>query len=128
MIMGSDSGQRIHSRSGPAAELLMALEHHKAGRLRRAEAHYRQVLRKVPKHPDALHLLGVIALDRGRPEQAIELIRKALAVQPNLAQAYSNLGNALLACGRRAEAIANYRRAIDLEPHFAVAQITLAEH
>lgn len=125
MIMGSDSGQRIHSRSGPAAELLMALEHHKAGRLRRAEAHYRQVLRKVPKHPDALHLLGVIALDRGRPEQAIELIRKALAVQPNLAQAYSNLGNALLACGRRAEAIANYRRAIDLEPRFAVAHNNL---
>jgi tetratricopeptide (TPR) repeat protein len=114
-------GDHRAGRSEPAADLAMAFEHHKAGRLGRAEAHYRRVLQKVPGNPDALHLLGVIALDRGRPDQAIQLINSALASQPDLAQAHSNLGNALLARGRTAEAIASYRRAIGLSPRFAAA-------
>jgi tetratricopeptide (TPR) repeat protein len=104
---------------------LAGFEHQKAGRLARAEAHYRRVLRRIPGHPDALHLLGVIALDQGHPHQAIRLITNALAIRPNLAQAHSNLGNALLSAGRTTEAVASYRRAIALEPHFAAAHNNL---
>src|ERR1700732_3490388 len=100
-------------------ELLAGLEHHRAGRLKRASAIYRKILNKAPDNPDALHLLGVVALSDRRPARAIQLIGKAIAVSPRSAEAYSNLANAQHAAGRPAEAHASYRRAIDLNPNFA---------
>jgi len=47
-----------------AQALELALGHHQAGRLGEAESLYRQVLAVEPRHPDALHLLGVAAHDR----------------------------------------------------------------
>ncbi len=81
-------------------KLAVALEHHRAGRLKRAEALYRKFLRKAPENPNALHLLGVIAAARGDPDQAIQLIGKAVAAVPDFAEGHSNLGNALRAVGR----------------------------
>jgi tetratricopeptide (TPR) repeat protein len=111
--------------AAPTADLIAALEHHRAGKLDRAEALYRKFLRKAPGNPDALHLLGVIAAARGDPDQAIELIGKAVAAVPNFAQGHSNLGNALRAAGRFADACVSYRRAITLRPDFAAAHSNL---
>src|SRR5438105_10283453 len=74
-----------------ATELSTALEHHRAGRLERASAIYRKILNKAPDNPDALHLLGVIALGDRRPERAIQLIGRAVAVSPRSAEAYNLL-------------------------------------
>ena len=120
-------GHVARQNSGPTDDLLSAFNHHKAGRIDRAEALYRRVIRKNPSDPDAHHLLGVIALDRGSLDQAIQLIEKALAVRPNMAQAHSNLGNALLAKGLTTNAIAHYRRAIELEPGFGAAYCNLGK-
>ena len=43
------------------------LAEHQAGRLYEAQIIYKQVLSIDPRHPDAFHLLGVIALQRGIP-------------------------------------------------------------
>src|SRR5580693_2673279 len=107
---GDRVDQRRHAMS--ATKLAVALEHHRAGRLKRAEAFYQKFLRKAPGNPDALHLLGVIAAARGDPDQAIQLIGKAVAAAPNFAEGHSNLGNALRAAGRFAKAAASYRRAL----------------
>jgi Flp pilus assembly protein TadD len=56
------------------------MERHKAGKLPEAEHLYRRVLRFDPDNADALHLLGVIASQLGRPAEAVELIAKAVAV------------------------------------------------
>jgi Flp pilus assembly protein TadD len=56
----------------------VAVMHHQAGRLAKAEACYRQVLQAEPNHADAAHLLGVIALQVGRYELAGDLIRQAI--------------------------------------------------
>ena len=82
--------------------------------------------RRFPDHPDALHLLGVIAHQRGRQERAIQLIERALAIMPEFAPAHLNLGNALKAAGRRSEALNSYRRAIELKPDYAGAWCNLA--
>jgi tetratricopeptide (TPR) repeat protein len=103
-----------------------AYAHDQAGRLDRAEALYRRVLQKAPDHADALHLLGVIAHDRGRHARAVQLIRRALAIMPDFPAAHANLGSALKAMGRRTEAAASYRRAIALKPDYAVAHSNLA--
>ncbi len=62
------------------AELLAAgLQHHQAGRLAEAEAHYQRVLGIMPDHADVLHLLGGVAYQTGRHKAAIELIGRAIA-------------------------------------------------
>ena len=55
----------------PQDLLQIALEHHRAGRLRQAEAGYRALLDSAPDDPDALHWLGVLLYQAGRAEQAI---------------------------------------------------------
>jgi len=93
-----------------------AYAHHRAGRLDKAEALYRKVLKRAPGHADTLNLLGLIALARGRPERAVQLIAESVRRNPRFADGHSNLGNALLAAGRSDEAVASYRQAIILAP------------
>ena len=75
----------------------LAVQHQNAGDLTQAESIYRQILEADPDQPQALHLLGVIAHQRGESEQAVTLIEKALSINPTYADAHSNLGNALKA-------------------------------
>ena len=105
--------------------LEIATRHHVAGQLAEAEAIYRQILAQQPAHSGALHLLGVIASQCGKPESAVEMIREALRIQPDFPAACVNLGNALHALHRRDEAGAAYRRAIELQPDFAEAHNNL---
>ena len=60
-----------------------AMQAHGAGQLDVAETLYRQVLTAVPRHPDALHLLGVLEAQRGHQDLAAELIAQAIAVNPD---------------------------------------------
>lgn len=107
----------------PAADtarlLRQAIEHHRAGRLREAEAACRRALRADPSQPAALNLLGAIARQAGRPEAAIELFRRAIARVPDYAEAHYNLGNALRDKGDAAGALGAYDRALALKPGMA---------
>ena len=48
--------------------LTRAVQLHQGGQLDAAGPLYEEVLRSIPEQPDALHLLGVLALQRaGRP-------------------------------------------------------------
>jgi protein O-GlcNAc transferase len=95
----------------------LALNRHHAGRLADAEALYSQILAVQPGHAGALHHLGVIALQAGRHELAIERIRKAILLDPNNPTAHSNLGLACSRIGRLDEAIATFHRALALKPN-----------
>ena len=44
--------------------LSTAITTHKSGDLVQAEAGYRSILKKLPNHPQALHMLGAIELQR----------------------------------------------------------------
>jgi Flp pilus assembly protein TadD len=46
------------------SELEQAVAHQKAGRLSEAEEIYRRLLAAEPEHPEALHWLGVLFLQR----------------------------------------------------------------
>ena len=73
------SRDKAAPRARTTKALTAALEHHRAGRLKEAEAIYRRVLEVQPRHADALHLLSVAAHHAGRPAEAIDLIGKAIA-------------------------------------------------
>ncbi|HEY4330835.1 MAG TPA: tetratricopeptide repeat protein [Phycisphaerae bacterium] len=92
--------------------LTAAMEHHQAGRVADAEKGYRQVLAHDPRHDGALHMLGVLAMQVGRSDLAIELIGHAIEIRP-AADYYSNLGLAWQAHGdldQAGEAIAHALR------------------
>jgi len=109
-----------------ASDLVQAaLEHHRAGRLARAQALYQHVLRAAPNHPDALHFLGVIARQSGKNEIAVELISRAISIRPDDFQAHNNLGAAFKQQGKLEDAAACYRKALLLRPDFADAHYNL---
>ncbi|WP_050423738.1 hypothetical protein [Bradyrhizobium tropiciagri] len=62
--------------------LSAAVAAHKLGDLAEAEAGYRGVLARLPDHPQALHMLGAIELQRGNVRCAIDLIRRSIKVHP----------------------------------------------
>jgi len=94
----------------------IALQHHQAGRLAEAETLYRQILAAQPKHADALHFLGVIAVQAGRHDLAEAWLRQAIALNPDNPGAHSNLGEAYRTTGRIDEALAAFHRALELKP------------
>jgi predicted O-linked N-acetylglucosamine transferase (SPINDLY family) len=108
-----------------AQALQLALQHHRAGRLESAEDLYRRILAAEPAHADALHLLGVIAQQRGQHAAAIERIGQAIALRGTDPAFHSNQGEAYRALERFSEAIACYRRAIELAPEYAEAHSNL---
>ena len=99
-----------------AARLGRAVAHHQAGRLAEAEKDYRAVLAADPRHPDALHLLGVLALQAGHPGRAVELIEEAIRQSGGVADYHDNLGSALAVLDRHAEAAEAHRMAAALNP------------
>ena len=71
------------TQTGATTDLLrQAMQRHQSGRLRQAEALYRQVLERTPEQPDALNLLGVLRHTEGDHGAAVDLIGKALAARP----------------------------------------------
>jgi predicted O-linked N-acetylglucosamine transferase (SPINDLY family) len=96
--------------------LQAATEMHLAGLLEPAEAGYRQVLAGNPEHPVALHRLGVLALQQGRLEPALDLLGRATALDPAAWRSHCSLGQTLTALGRMAEAQAAFQRAAQLNP------------
>ena len=94
----------------------VALRHHTAGRLPQAETIYQQILQADPNQPVALHLLGVIAHQRGKNDTAVDLITRALAITPDFAEARSNLGLALQKLGKLDEAVASYHKGMAIRP------------
>ncbi len=94
---------------------------HQAGFLGDAEGLYRRVLAMDARHAGSVHLLGVIAVQAGRPDLAIAIIGEAIALDGTVASFHSDLGGALQQAGRLAAAAASLRRALDLDPGHAVA-------
>ncbi|TAJ83676.1 MAG: tetratricopeptide repeat protein [Gallionellaceae bacterium] len=103
------------------------LAHHQAGRLEQAYDAYQQALRADPKHPDALHLLGMLAHQIGDSALALELIDLAINVQPNSSVFHSNLGNVLQSQGQHEEAIASFRQALALDSGNAMFHYNLGQ-
>jgi tetratricopeptide (TPR) repeat protein len=110
------------SRETTAADWFGAgLKLHQAGRLVEAEALYRRTLAICPNHPDALHLLGVIASLTSRHELAVQLIELAIQQDGYNPLYHSNCGLSLQALGRLEKALESYDRALAIHPEYAEA-------
>lgn len=99
--------------------------HQQAGQVQQAEAICHRLLQAVPNQPDALHVLGVIALQDGNIEIAVQYFRKAIQGNPSNPQFYSNLGLALHEEGKLELAANHYRKALSIKPDYADAYYNL---
>jgi tetratricopeptide (TPR) repeat protein len=96
--------------------LRRAHAHWDAGHAREAEALCLQVVAAVPSHPDALHLLGIMAHAYGRRDVAVDLLARACASPDATATHHSNRAEVCRQAGRLADAEAAARRAVALDP------------
>jgi len=86
-----------------------------------AEELYREILELRPKHFDAIQLLGTLALQSGRLQEGIGLLKKAIAINAMQAPIHSNLAFAFNALHQYKEGLASANRALTLQPGFADA-------
>ena len=66
--------------------LQKGIEAHKAGKLKEADRYYTAILKADPKHPDANHNMGVLAVGIGKVQEALLLFKAALEANPQMAQ------------------------------------------
>jgi protein O-GlcNAc transferase len=108
-----------------SVELDKAVRYHQSGEFRKAEDIYRRILEIHPAHPDALHLLGLIAHQTGKHDAGIRLITKSIQIFPDNPVCYSNLSAAFIALGKTDDAISCLQKAIELKPDYAQAHYKL---
>ncbi len=96
--------------------MAQAVDLHQRGRFVEAERIYRRILQAEPGHPDALHLLGLIAREAGNIDDAIRLVQKAIAASPETVSFRSNLAMLLEEAGRYPDCETAAREALRLEP------------
>ncbi len=104
-----------------AADFRRALALHQQGNLEAAEPIYRAILAREADHFGALHLSGLILLQRGQLDEAVHRIDQAIAVNPAAPEAHSNRAHALQGLRRFEEALASCDRALALKPDHAEA-------
>jgi len=84
--------------------LQKGVEAHKAGKAQEADQYYTAILKANPKHPDANHNMGVLAVGLGKVETALPFFKTAIGANPNIAQFWLSYINALIKLERLAEA------------------------
>ena len=92
----------------------------------KAEAHYRELVRRGEDLGDAHYDYGVILGMQGKWEEAAAAYRRALATNPLHSRASNNLGEALERQGLIGEASNAYREAVRAQPSFRLARFNLA--
>ncbi|MEE4358187.1 MAG: tetratricopeptide repeat protein, partial [Desulfococcaceae bacterium] len=108
-----------------SGEIQKALRLHEAGRIEEADEIYQEILRRIPDHPDALHLSGVAAHQQGEHDKAVAMIEKAIERVPGNPVFYSNLGAAVQGQGDWDRAAACYHKVLDISPENAEAYYNL---
>jgi tetratricopeptide (TPR) repeat protein len=120
-VMKSPLRSPYPSESTLQDELSTAIRDHQSGRLEQAARIYQGILARHADHADALHLLGVVALQKGNPQRAVELIRQAVAVNPTVAAFHCNLAEAYRAVGQLERAAGCCQLALGLQPDYPEA-------
>ena len=66
--------------------LKKGFEAHKTGKFQEADKYYTAILKAQPKHHDANHNMGLLAIDLGNIEAALTFFKTALEANPRIAQ------------------------------------------
>ena len=104
-----------------AALFQEGLSLHQQGQLEQARLAYERMLALHPGHADAMHMLGVMAMQSTNYALAVELISVSVQANPVNATAQLNLGLAYKELQRFEQALSCFQQAIHLRPDYAQA-------
>ena len=76
--------------------LQKAVEAHKAGQVQEADRLYTAILQAQPKHPDANHNMGVLAVNVNKMQEALAYFKAALESNPGIDQYWISYIDALI--------------------------------
>ena len=91
--------------------LQKGVEAHKAGKAQEADRYYTAIIKAQPKHPDANHNMGVLAVGVGKVETALPFFKTAIEANPKIEQFWLSYIDALIKLDRIAEAKAVFDQA-----------------
>ena len=91
--------------------LRKGVEAHKAGQVQDADRYYTAILQAQPKHPDANHNMGVLAVGVGKVEEALPFFKTALEANSSVAQYWLSYIDALIKLDRLVDARAVFDQA-----------------
>jgi tetratricopeptide (TPR) repeat protein len=105
---------RIHNLDGARDHLDLADIYFRRGQFVKAEASYRESLKRDPKDIDALAHLGQCLLRLNRPTEALPLLEYVVAQEPRHEYGYTTmaLAEAQTAVGNKDAAIKNWERVL----------------
>ncbi|MBY0509772.1 MAG: tetratricopeptide repeat protein [Rhodospirillaceae bacterium] len=110
----------------PTPDLASAIALHQAGRLTEAHEAYQMILRAEPANLDALHGLGLLAVDLGQPERALPLLTQCVAAAPTQTLYRVSLGLAHLRTGDFENAAGHFLESANRLPHALEPRLYLA--
>ena len=84
--------------------LQKGVEAHKAGKVQEADRYYTAILKANPKHPDANHNMGSLAVGVGKIQEALPFFKTAIETNPKVAQYWLSYIDALIKLDRIADA------------------------
>lgn len=96
----------------------LALDLLRQSRIPEAEHACREILQSDPRHIGTLNLLGALALQRGDPRTAIQLLQRSISINPNAPEVHLNLGTAQIHVSQPELALESYSKALALRPRF----------
>jgi protein O-GlcNAc transferase len=108
-----------------AETLAQAERYRETGQPAAAEHLCRQVLQADPRHAEALHLLGILACQAGRYDDAAAHLEAAMRWSGADGRFHHTLGMVRARQGRPQEAIVCYQRALALQPDLAPVHSSL---
>ena len=91
--------------------LQKGIEAHRAGNAQEADRYYTAILKANPKHPDANHNMGALAVGIGKVQEALPFFKAALESNPNIVQYWLSYIDALIKLERIDEAKAVFDQA-----------------
>jgi predicted O-linked N-acetylglucosamine transferase (SPINDLY family) len=93
-----------------------AVQSFQQGRLDEAERHFRQVLRKEPRHLASLNILAIVLTTLKRYAEAEPCLQAALKLNATSDATFYNYGIVLKALGRSDEALQRFTQALEINP------------
>ena len=84
--------------------LQKAVEAHKAGQIQEADRLYTAILEAQPKHPDANHNMGVLAVGVGKVQEALPFFKTALEANPSISQFWLSYIDIFIKLDQKADA------------------------
>jgi tetratricopeptide (TPR) repeat protein len=122
------------SKPNPAAEnspqvlqaLQRGIELQRQRKFIEAERLYQGILHRLPEHPDALHLMGTLAVEANQMDVAVDYFERAVRRRPKHPHFLNNLGTAYLDNGNPDLAVATLRKAVEAAPGLIEALCNLA--